>query len=652
MATYKLEDNWTPLGQEGDATPDDWSVYENDEPNIASDIQESINLKQVFHLKWDRCLEYTRGNQNLLLNAVTQQYSVAKPLKRLEQVTINQILPLYRNVAARLATAYPSIAVLPANNTPDDILKSESSQAAISYFWSSENMKEKLKAVAQWLIGTGNVALHEYYDAEKNNVCLEVLSPYMLVYEPYVTSPDESDWVAIRRFVNKRELKRAYPNYATLIDDRTESQPRRYNGPQQQPTNRVEIFDVYWRDGRRATMIGEQYLFKGRSPSKILPVQLIRYTEIPGFLWGTGMVEPILEPQDLYNQIRSQILLNVKLMSNPKILIPAEAEISNNAFSSREGEKVFYKGGIEPKAFANAPIPAYAVAQIPELQAEMYDLSGIHSVSLGKRAVGVGSGKAINALSENDLSQLQLTQQNIEHAVQDAATVVLYLMKTYYNEGKMMRMFDTTGKFIFKELKATDIVDDPEVFIEAGSLFRDEAEDRDQKTLDLLKAGLIDAKEARKALSFRVNSMDTIDQMYEMQHAKDILDAIIKFGPDQIDLQIYPTDNLDIIEDMFRKFMRTPDYYLLPKDRQEAIALTYQHVIQMMHPNQAAQAGGNMTQGMTPQQQMAAAMGQTSQPDVESLSTPMQATLGQQQQQMAEETAAMQPQFGQTPGGK
>ena len=74
MATYKLEDNWTPLGQEGDATPDDWSVYENDEPNIASDIQESINLKQVFHLKWDRCLEYTRGNQNLLLNAVTQQY--------------------------------------------------------------------------------------------------------------------------------------------------------------------------------------------------------------------------------------------------------------------------------------------------------------------------------------------------------------------------------------------------------------------------------------------------------------------------------------------------------------------------------------------------------------------------------------------------
>jgi hypothetical protein len=44
------------------------------------------------------------------------------------------------------------------------------------------------------------------------------------------------------------------------------------------------------------------------------------------------------------------------------------------------------------------------------LQSEMQDVASIHAVSLGKRAVGLTSGKAINALAENDMSQLTRDQ--------------------------------------------------------------------------------------------------------------------------------------------------------------------------------------------------------------------------------------------------
>ena len=56
----------------------------------------------------------------------------------------------------------------------------------------------------------------------------------------------------------------------------------------------------------------------------------------------------------------------------------------------------------------------------------------------------------------------------------------------------MMRMMDDFGRVIHQELKQEDLMDDPEVFLQAGSLFRKEAHDRDAKVMELFNLGLID----------------------------------------------------------------------------------------------------------------------------------------------------------------
>lgn len=617
-------------------------------PDISGEIQEALNLSSIFRSKWDRCLEYVRGNQNIAYNSVTQQYNTAKASRKLDSVVINQLLPLYRNVSARLATAYPSMAVLPASATTDDMLKSQSSELMLRYFWNADGMQEKFKTLVQWLTTIGNVAFHERYDAEKDVVTVEVLEGYKILFEPYATCPEESEWVCIRRFVRKKDAQRAFPKFKSVIEENEGGEPKRTYGPQSVPRGRVELHEIYFRDGMHVIMMNGTVLWKGEMQTSEIPIQWIRYTEIPGFLYGLGLLEPALEIQDIINQLESQVLLNAKLMSNPKVMIPVEGKVAPNAFSAKEGEKVLYEGGAagKPTAWQHAPIPSYVIDQIPFLQSACLDVAGIHSVSLGKRPIGASSGKALDALSDNDLSQLQLTQQNIEHATQLMATRVLELMQKYYTEGKSIRMLDATGSVVWRELHAERLCSDPEVFLEAGSLFRSEAEDRDARTMDLLKAGLITPEEAKTCLSFRTMPLDISAKLMSMQHAKEVLEACAVLGAP---VEVYPTDDLVTFEKVWSQYMQSSDFYKLPKPNQEAVAQGYKLVINLLHPNNMPQATGAPVPSQGPATGTPAAGGDRGEGTVGGLDQPMQQAVAQGQPDQMVEQFQRQPEMaGQT----
>jgi hypothetical protein len=197
----------------------------------------------------------------------------------------------------------------------------------------------------------------------------------------------------------------------------------------------------------------------------------------------------------------------------------------------------------------------------------MMDVSGIHSTSLGKRAVGITSGKAMQTMAELDMSQLQQTQLRIEDRMSKVAENVLGLMKLYYTQSRMVRMFDSAGKIIFKQINNLDITDSPEVFIEAGSLFRTEAQDRDRKVYDMLELGLIQPDQALKELSFRTGNKFVMAKMESMAHAQELLQAA-SIG---YDIEIFKSDDLSSFLQVFGDFIRTPAYYELGEERQEYI---------------------------------------------------------------------------------
>ena len=412
-----------------------------------------------------------------------------------------------------------------------------------------------------------------------------------------------SAWVAIRRYHTKEELIEAYPDHRSEIEKSAETSQSAGEGMLENrvPENRLEVFEFYWRDGRHAIVLGNTYLFKeDKVPGDVFPIKIVRYTQIPMKLWGVGLIQPLIDLQWYFNKGRSQILQNVEMMGNPKWLIPKSAGVSSKAITNVAGEKVYYNmAGGKPEMIAPVPIPSYLIDNLRSLQAEIMDVAGVHSVTMGKRAVGVTSGKAINALAERDLSQLQITQSNIERGTRDVARCALILMSHYYSESKMVSMLDNLGNVIWKELKGTNILKNPEIFLEAGSLFRHESGDRDQKVLEMLQMGLIAPEEAIKELSFRTGNAQVAEKVQALSHAEDILEAA-KRG---FAVEIYNTDDIGAFKKVFGDYMKTEEYYKLEPERQQYIADIFVSLETQGMPDEAYQQA-MMMRKVFPRQQM------------------------------------------------
>ena len=542
-------------------------------------IQESRTARQKTVRIWDMCSLFLQGKQHLRWDRNLKNYVGLPQDRRSPRVTINMILNIYRNIQARLSVAYPSMTVLPASPSTEDIQKSEAAETLLRYYWHTNDMKDVITEALEWLLMTGNCAFHTFFDPKENKVVTNAVSPYDVIFEAGACSPSESEWVAISHIVTRESLKEAYPEHSEYIEKSGAAPQNQMNqafyrqatGTEgAQLKDRLEIFEVYTKQGDMAILLGSKFLYKSKWPTEKSPITFVRYTNIPGRLYGIGLVEPLIELQVMYNKGRTQIVQNAELMGNPKWLVPKTSGVGKDALSSsRPGEKIVYNStaGPPPQQITAGALPAYVLDNIRQLSSEMLDVAGVHSTSLGKRAIGIESGAAIESLANRDSQQLQVTQQNLEKAVVEVSTCVLEMCRVYYNEPRMMRMMDETGRVIHKTLRVTDLCEDPDIYLEAGTLFRDEKPDRDQRILEMTKLGLLDKEEALRALDYRTGNDRVTKRMIGFSHAHDMLDAVI----DGNAIEIMPSDDLEAFEEVFKSFMRTERYYRLPAETQNYI---------------------------------------------------------------------------------
>ena len=556
---------------------------------IASFSSDFRNQMGVYLVRWRQCTDALTGF-NLTTSAPsawTQQTSGLRDWLRPRQVNINLAQPIYRNVCSRLQTELPAVGVVPTSDDPESIAKAQASEQAMRYHWRDAEVKRVLTEAVRWLVVQGTTAIHTYMDGD--DVRQSAVPAQNLRAEPGVHSPDESRFLGVISLTTRAALAKQYPDKAAAIQAAPAPtvslwDPSQSIFVQRVAPDRVEVLQAYCRDGNWFHIVGDgTVLAQGKTPANCIPLRVIRYTVIPGQFFGQGVIEPMLDILYSYTTIMNQMIDNARLMSNPKVLIERNSKVPEDAFTSRVGEKVLYQG-IKPDVWVPPPLPAY-FQQLPAiLQALLHDVSGIHTTTMGKRAVGISSGRAIEALSANDLAQLSATQDEIEAAVVDMAKVTLLYMRAFYPEQKMIRQFDSAGKAMFVELHSTDLVEDPDVFIEAGTLFSAEVKDRDQRTLDLVRMGMMTPEDAKKKLSFHLDPMAPIKVIADIQHAQKVLGAII--ADPMARAQVYPTDNLKIFEEVIATFMQSDDYRDLPPDAEQRVADLYQQVVNLISPPQ------------------------------------------------------------------
>jgi hypothetical protein len=540
--------------------------------DIVSKLSDAKNSKSTHEREWDLNQRFLQGQQQITYDRNLQSYTQRRGSSNVP--TINQLLPIYRTVTSKLSASYPGIVVLPSSPSKDDIIKAQASEAALRYYWKQQKVEVIINKIVEYLLIFGNAGMLSYYDPDKDLICTKAVKPFDIFYDSGLADVEDALWVAIRCYYSKADLIEAYPDFKDKIEKYSSgnagnsSQQNNYANSNYVPPDKVDIYEVYMKDGRFGFLLDDTYLFEGEMPENIFPFQHVKYTDIPNRLWGMSMLSPLIDIQSYYNEARGQILMNVKTMANPKWLIPKNSGVAPNAITSAAGEKIYYSpAGGTPQQVPAAPIPAYVIDNIRQLQAEMMDVAGIHSTTLGKRATGILSGKAIETMTAQDVSALQITQNNIESACAEMAKVILVLMKEFYTEPKMYRMLDNGGRVIWHQIQGTNIVDDPEISIEAGSLFQDKAEDREARTIALFQAGLIDKELALKELTYRTGNGFMVEQLEGMAHARDMLEAV-RLGAA---IEIFATDDLESFKEVFGEFIRSRDFYELPAERQDYI---------------------------------------------------------------------------------
>ena len=501
----------------------------------------------------------------------------------------DQITPLYIFVVSSLAVEWPSPSILPASPSTEDILKARISLEAARWLWSQQGLKRKLQQVIEWLVAVGNAAFHTFYDPDRDEVRVEVVGHYDLFFRKGATDQSEAAWTAVRRTVDRDALAETYGG-ASAEKVRKAKAARTRGSLLEEDTvdeEMVEVFDVYYQDGSHEVRLADHVLDSDEWAVGTWPVRHVWYMRVPGVLWGKGMVEDLIDLQVLYNKKNIQIVQAIENHADPYILCPANAGIPANAFR-RGGDKVVRYNALHgaPAYLAGLSLPPEAFADLQRIKADMLDRAGVHSTSLGKTARGVNSARHVDALQEADSSMLQPTQGGIEAAAEDLIRTALVLMARHYTKARWIRAMDSTGALIHRELKATDLVDTPEVVIEAGSLLRNETADRRQQAIELHAAGLITAEQAMQDMAFGTSGRYLLDKVAALSHAQELLNGV-KAG---LDIEIWPTDDVDAIDQVFREFMRTEEFYSLDPAIQGHMAATYAGRVLPMRPQ--AQAAG------------------------------------------------------------
>jgi len=168
--------------------------------------------------------------------------------------------------------------------------------------------------------------------------------------------------------------------------------------------------------------------------------------------------------------------------------------------------------------------------------------------------------------------------ERIRHMLEMASSDAIRLMKLNITEAKSIRMMDEIGDVMWETLHATELQDDPDIFFEAGSLYRDEVQDRDERALQMFSDGLMSADEVRDVISFHTGD-SALKQAADMAHAKEIISAVTTPGlleSGRLNIEIFATDNLKAMKRVFEDFLRDYDAFsVLPEFTQDYLRDMY-----------------------------------------------------------------------------
>lgn len=581
--------------------------------NVAEVEKDYIDIaktrRQPHERQWLLNMAMYVGNQWVSYNSATKSLDKPKVPSYRVLLVANHIQPTVRTELGKVTSNTPKFFVLPNTTEDEDIRKAKVSEMLLEYLWYKMNLQQKFTDAVLWALVTGNGFIKVFWDSnagkkftgpeigqdgmpvvDKNGMpkirtyflgepVIEVVSPFELYFDPLATEAANARWVVHEKLRSKEYVKTKYNKDAEEMEMAATTY---YQGtlPNFDYSGIGNVKGVMVRElwhipcnkfpkGRLAVWINDEKIIDGEAPYKMtgLPIEQLKHILVPGQLYADCIVTQLTPVQVEYNKSRSQIIENKNLMSKPKWLIPQGA--LDQEITSMPGENIYYRNGLEPKAWTPPSLPQYVLDQLERNLQDINLISGINDVSRGQVPPNLRSGVAINFLQEQDNSRLAVTTRAYEALIARSGQKLLALCAQYFIEPRMVQIVGKDRQVDVKEIKNTDIDDSADVRVEAGSTMPTSKAAKQDFLIQLWQYKVIQDPQ----LMMKLLDMGGFEGMFEelevdYNQANREQDRLQQ----GIMMDVHDFDNHMVHLSVHNKFRKTAAYEELPPEIQNVIA--------------------------------------------------------------------------------
>lgn len=521
------------------------------------------NARVVTERQWYYNLAFFFGKQNVAMlkpqaayigsGSTTRLYVPPAPYYRARPV-INRIRPTIRTELAQLTNNKPNASITPASAEDRDMYAAMAGEQIWDNFYTDRKIKFIIRRAIWWTLTCGTGFIKTYWDFNagppsvdpatgqpmldhqgqpipQGDICFTPETPFHILVpdfreeeienQPYlihakVKSPE---WVQMNygKALDGSEIKPT----ATAANDLLEESFLNLIGTQslskQQSVLVLEVWikpDMHpmFPEGAFYTLVGDKIVYGQQGwPYSHGKFPFAKFDHIPaGKFYGTSSVEDLIPLQKEYNRTRGQIIEAKNRMAKPQLTAP-RGSIDVSKITSEPGQVILYTPGFNPpQPLPMQNLPAYVPQELERIIQDWNDISGQHEVSHGQIPPGVTAATAISYLQERDESKLSPTFDSLEEGIEKTAQMALTYVKDYWDIERVVKITGPDGSFDAAAFKGSDLGDNLDIKIEAGSALPVSKAAKQALIMDMMKMGFIDPNKG-----LEVMEMGGINKIYD-----------------------------------------------------------------------------------------------------------------------------------------
>lgn len=392
-------------------------------------------------------------------------------------------------------------------------------------------------------------------------VCIRRENILNLFWQPFVENIQDSEYFFSVKLCTPEEAKRLYPNLKEAAADDFGLEEFKTYDNQSQNFGKAVIVDCYYKRGGLVhlckfcgeTLIeatendSEKYpeglYADGLYPFVITPCFGMRDTPV-----GFSMIDVCRAPQEYLDELKRDLLKNVKVNSTTRNLVRDDAAVNADDLADLDQEMITVEGAMSLdqviRPLETKDIAAGSLSLYNALIDEMKETTGTNDASNGASAAGVTSGNAIAALQEaggkisRDLNKMEF------FSFTEMVTMIIERMRQFYTPGRVFRITGDDKETDYIEFDGSELRKQPievegseeefwrlpifdiQVKAQRSSPFTTAA--NNQMMLDMFNMGMFNADNADAALvALEGMSFEGKDKIMELlRKNKTLLDAV------------------------------------------------------------------------------------------------------------------------------